>query len=129
HGDRAPARAHRELESSRRVRRRVDVLALDQAVLEREDVDSVPLEPPAVAGRLRRPLAHDETIARVQTPAREAQVRRVLEDAGDVAAYRLALRTLSGRVAFEHHVRRVQRDDRVDVLPVPGVVVAADAPL
>src|SRR5205807_3519017 len=104
HGDRAPARAHLELESPRRVRRRVDVLALDQAVLEREDVDPVPLEPPAVAGRLRRPLAHDETVARVQAPAREPQVWRVLEDAGDVVAYRLALRPLSGGVVLEHHV-------------------------
>ena len=94
------------------MRRRVDVLALDQAVLEREDVDSVPLEPPAVAGRLRRPLAHDETVARIQAPAREPQVRRVLEDARDVLAHRLAFgvaiwETMLQELVPEHLLARV----------------------
>ena len=52
--------------------RRVHVLAQDQAVLEREHVDPVPLEPPPFpVGRRRRPLADDEPVSRVETTPAE----------------------------------------------------------
>ncbi len=109
------------------MRRGVDVLAQDQPVLEREDVDAVPLEPPALAvGRRRRPLADDEAVAHVRPAAAERQVGPVLEDAREVRRDLVAFDALPGRVVLEDHARRVQRDDRVHVVGVPGLVVAPD---
>ena len=54
------------VENPRVVRRRVDVLAEDQAALEGEDVDAVPLHaPPCAARRRRRPLPDDEPVPRL----------------------------------------------------------------
>ena len=98
------------------------------AAFEREDVHAVPLEAIArlLAGRGGRPLAHDETVPRVEAARREREVGPVGEDRGDVLANRIALGVLAGRVVLEHHARRVHRDDRVDVVRVPCVVVARD---
>ena len=38
--------------------------------------------------------------------------------------YGVALRALPRRVVLEHHPRRVERDDRVEILRVPGLVVS-----
>src|SRR5215211_3947588 len=104
----------------------VDVLALDLAVLDREDVDAVPLELLAVARRGRRPLVDYEAVADVEAAAAERDVRRVAEDLRDVLARRLALRALAGAVVVEDEVRRVHRNDLVHVVAVPRVVVALD---
>ena len=65
----------------------VHVLPEDEAVLERKDVDAVPLEAPAVRVRRgRRPLADDETVSDVQPAATESEVRPVGEDRRDVVA-------------------------------------------
>src|SRR5919198_1205903 len=114
------------VDRARPVRGRVDVLALEQPVLDRYDVDAVPLEAAAVARRGRRPLAHDEAVANVEPPLAEREIRRVAEDRGDVLSRRLALGPLAERVVLEHEVRRVQRADRVDVVLVPGAVVPLD---
>ena len=60
------------LENACAMRRRIDVLPRDLAVLEREDVDTVPLETLArlLAGRGGRPFAHDETVSRVEAARR-----------------------------------------------------------
>src|SRR5436190_1240116 len=66
-------------------------------------------------------------VAGAQAPRREAHVRVVAKDRGDVLAHRLgALGPLAGGVVLEHDLGVVQRRDRVEVLPVPGVVVALD---
>ena len=96
------------VEQARVVRRRVDVLAQDQSVLEREDVDPVPLE--ALSGAIRRgrrPLADDEPVARVEPAARELEVGVPLEDPGDVRADGVALDAITRRVVLEDHVRSV----------------------
>jgi len=109
------------------VRRGIHVLAQDQAVLEREHVDPVPFDPlPAATRRRRRPLADDEAVTGVEAATRELQVRVPLEDPRDVRADRVALDAVAGRVVLEDHPRRVERHDRVDVVRVPGLVVAAD---
>src|SRR2546421_1903004 len=108
------------------MRGRVDVFALDQPVLEREHVDAVPLELPALALRASRPFADHEPFAHVQPPAGEAQARRVVEDAVEMLADGVSLDALVRGPVVEDEAGRVHRDDRVDVLPVPRVVVALD---
>ena len=109
------------------MRGRVDVLAQDQAVPEREDVDPVPLDAAAfTVRRCRRPLADDEAVAGVEPAPREPKVGIPLEDPGDVRADVVALDTVAGGVVLEDHAGSVERDDRLDVLGVPGVVVALD---
>ena len=114
-------------DDARRVRRRVDVLARDLAVADREDVDAVPLDLGAVVARRgRRPLADREVVGRVEAPAAEPQRRPPLEDPADVRANRLgALDPLAGRVVLEDDVVGVERAERVEVLAVPGLVVGA----
>src|SRR5438132_2241143 len=109
-----------------RMRGGIHVLPPDQAVLEGENVDTVPFHEPAVALGLRRPLADDEAVARVEPAACEPQARRVAEDPCEVFADGVALDALVRRPVVEDEVRRVHRDDRVHVLTVPGVVVALD---
>ena len=84
---------------------------------------------PSRRGSRRRPLADDDAVARVETAAAEGEVGPVLEDPRDVRADVVALHPLAGRVVLEHHPGRMERDDRVDVVRVPGVVVALDRPL
>src|SRR5262245_63090073 len=92
------------VEDTRSVRGRVDVLAQDQAVLEREHVDPIPLDAPSFAIRRgRRPLADHETVPGVQTSPGEPQVRVALEDARDVQADGVALDPVAGGVVLEHH--------------------------
>jgi hypothetical protein len=69
------------------------------------------------------PLLDDEVIADVEPPGAEGDVGPRGEDARDVLAHRGPFGYLAGGVVLEHHVRRVQIDDGVDVMPVPGVVV------
>jgi len=111
------------------VRRGVDVLPQDQPVLEREHVDSVPLDAPAVAGGGRRPLAHDESVSGVETASPEREVGGVLEDPRDVRPDLVALDALPGRVVLEDHPGSVEGDDRGHVVGVPRLVVALDRPL
>ena len=94
----------------------------------RQDVHAVPRgAAPGLGMRPgRRPLLDHEPLAHVERPARERQPGPVREDAGDVVADRVALDPLARRVVVEHDVGRVHLDDRVDVLAVPGVVVAID---
>jgi len=77
-------------------------------------------------GRGRRPLLHHEAVADVQPAGRELDVGPGVEDLADVLTRLLADGDLSGRVVLEHHVRSVHRHDRVEVVGVPGVVVAGD---
>ena len=125
-----PARVIRERSSAddaRDAEPGVDVLALDLPVLDREDVDAVPLERLAVARRRRRPLVHDEALVHVQPAAAELDVGVVAEDLRDVLAHRLgSLGALARGVVVEHDVGRVHRGDRVEVVRVPRVVVALD---
>src|SRR5581483_47342 len=109
------------------VRGRVDVLARDLPVAQREDVDPVPLERAPVALERRRPLADGEVVAALERPRRESQRRVVAEDLRDVRADGIgALGALVRRVIVEDDLRMVLGVDRVDVVPVPGVVVALD---
>jgi hypothetical protein len=62
----------------------------------------------------------------VQAPGPERQVGPGFEDAGDVVADLVAGSALAGGVVLEHHVRRVERDDGVHVVPIPAGVVAID---
>ena len=57
------------------------------------------------------------------------QVGVPLEDAGDVRADGVPLDAIPGGVVLEDHPGSVERDDRVHVVRVPGVVVALDRPL
>src|SRR6476469_5401953 len=85
-----------------RDRVRVDVLALDQAVLERNHVEAVPADLAAARRRLdvaaaqgagmrggRGPLLNDESLTHVEPPRGELQIRPGGEDPGDVVAHRL----------------------------------------
>src|SRR5207253_4630080 len=109
------------------------------AVLEGDDVEAVPLDP--LPGRLgdevaaahrvgvggrRRPFLHDETVPHVEATSGELDVGPGLEDRADVGAGRLAFGRLAGRVVVEDHVGRVHRHDRLEVVVVPGRVVAVD---
>src|SRR5204863_9599225 len=106
---------------ARTVRRRVHVLPRDLPVPEREDVDAVPL---LRAGR-SRPLADGEVLAGSERPRREAQRRVVAEDLGDVLAHHgRALGALVRRVVVEHDFGIVELVDRLEILRVPGGVVA-----
>src|SRR5213592_496650 len=80
-----------------RDRVRVDVLALDQAVLEGDHVDAVPADRAARRRRLeiaaahrlrmgggRRPLLGDHALAHVEAPGLEPHVGPGREDPGDV---------------------------------------------
>ena len=96
---------------------------------EREDVDAVPLQPATVVGMhgTRGPLTHGEVIAAAQRPALEAQRRPAREDRADVRAHGLrAGDALAGRVVVKDDRVVVHRRDRVQVLRVPGRVVAID---
>src|SRR5215210_5162448 len=105
----------------------VDVLALDLAVLDREDVDAVPFELAAVSRRGRGPLVDDEAVARVEAAAAEADVGIVAEDLRDVLAHGVgAFRALAGGVVVEDDVIGVHRRDRVEVVRVPRIVVPLD---
>ena len=77
----------------------------------------------------RRPLADHETFSRVELAAAKGQVGPFAKISGDVVTDVRALRELAGRVVLEHHAGRVERDDEVDVVRVPRVVVALDRPL
>jgi hypothetical protein len=109
------------------VRRGIDVFAQDQSVLERKQIDAVPLESSSASvGRRRGPFVDDEPVAHVQTPSAKAQVRPVLEDPLDVRGDIVALHALAGGVVLENHSRGVQSDDRRYVVGVPRLVVALD---
>src|SRR6476659_8475196 len=83
------------------VRRRVHVLAEDETVVEREDVDALPF----AAARLRSPLTHGKVVAAVEAARREREVRVVAEDPSDVLAHGVrALRALVGGVVVEDDV-------------------------
>ena len=108
---------------ARTVRRRVHVLPQNPPVPEREDVDAVPL---LRAGR-SRPLAHGEVVAGVERPRREPQRRVVAEDLRDVLAYRAAPSARSSAVWLSKTISGSWSScDRVEVLRVPGGVVALD---
>ena len=77
-------------------------------------------------GRGRGPFLDDQALADVEAAGREGDVGPGLEDRADVGAGLLAARRLARRVVVEDHVRRVHRHDRVEVVGVPGVVVAVD---
>ena len=63
----------------------------------------------------------------MEAPAAEAQRRPPLEDAADVGAHGVgALGPLARGVVLEDDVVGVERAERVEVLPVPGVVVGLD---
>ena len=116
------------LRTRARCARGVDVLAQDQPVLEREDVDAVPLEAAARRGPSRVAVhslttSPSRTYSRRPRNARSGQFSKMPRD---VRADLVALDALTGRVVLEHHARRVQREDRVDVVGVPGGVVALD---
>src|SRR5436190_8532258 len=118
---------------------RVDVLALDEAVLEGDDVQALPFDAlapgrrnelaaahlPGVRGA-RGPFLHDEVLADVKAAGGEGNVGPGGEDARNVLAHVGPFGPLAGGVVLEDHVGRVHCDDRVDVVPVPGVVVAVD---
>src|SRR4051794_8094638 len=111
------------------MRRRIDVLARDLPVPDREDVDAVPLEPLAVLRRRGRgPLADHEVVADAQVAAAaEAQVRPAREDPADVLPHgRASFGSLTGGVVLEDDVVGVSGVDRVEILRVPGVVVGVD---
>src|SRR6202022_4555677 len=74
----------------------------------------------------RRPLLDGEAVPDVGAPTGEAQVGPVLEDLRDVGAHLVALGTLARVVVLEDHPGRVGGADRVEILPVPGLVVARD---
>src|SRR5439155_19028599 len=119
---------------------RVDVLAGDEAVLDRDHVHAPVLD--LAAGRLDldsrpghlallraagRPLLDDEVIADVRAAPFEREVGKDGEDAADRAADRfLADVDVAGRVVLEDRVVGVHREDRVDVVRVPCRVVAID---
>src|SRR5439155_17134191 len=108
---------------------RPHVLARDLAIAEREDVDAVPLEALAVLRRRARgPSADDEVVAGAQlTAAAEPQVGPVRKDSGDVLAHGVrALGALARCVVLEDDVVGVRRVDRVEILPVPRLVVRLD---
>ncbi len=77
-------------------------------------------------GGRRGPLLGDDALSHVEPPRLELHVGPGLEDLGDVPAHFLAAGDLAGGVVGEDHVGRVHRHDRVEVLRVPGVVVAPD---
>jgi hypothetical protein len=117
-------------EDARPVSGRVDVLAQNQPVLERENVDPVPLEPASVAvGGRGRPLADDEPVPRVETASPEGEIGPVRKDPTDVVADVVPFGPLAGGVVLEDHPRRVEGDDRVEIVRVPGLVVALDRSL
>ena len=122
-----------------RDRVRVDVLALDQAVLEGDRVDPVPADARARSAAPRgRPGASCWSASRSPStpaprapPARRAAASRTSCRARPRRSSRCAPapprpRPTPRRVVGEDHVRRVHRHDRVEVLRVPGVVVAPD---
>src|SRR5262249_37750461 len=109
-----------------RVRRGVDVLPLDQAVLEGKDVDSVPFDDAPVPLRLGRPLADDQPVGRVEAAGREGEGRGVPENPRDVVTGVGGVDAFVRGPVVEDEIGSVQRDDVVDVLSVPGVVVALD---
>ena len=57
---------------------------------------------------------------------REPEVRVPLEDSGDVRTDGVALDAIAGRVVLEDHPGSMEREDRLHVMGVPGVVVALD---
>ncbi len=104
------------------MRGRVDVLSCDQAITQREHVDPGPFP----AAGPRGPLTDREIVADPEVLRREAQIGIRGEDPGDVLADSFALGVLVRGVVLEHHPRRMQRADRVEILGVPRVVVALD---
>src|SRR4051794_1878411 len=108
------------------MRRRIDVLAPDLPVPDREDVDAVPLEPLAVLRRrCRSPLADDEVIADAQVAAAaETQVRPAREDPADVLSHgRASFGSLTGGVVLEDDVVGVSGGDPGEILRGSGVGV------
>ena len=106
---------------------RVDVLAQDLPVFEREDVDAVPGQRNAARmGRVRRPLLHDEVGADVGCSPLEAEVGPVREDRCDVVANRFPLGALACVVVLEYHGVGMESADRVEVMPVPRIAVVGD---
>ena len=75
------------------------------------------------------PFLDDEVLAHIQASRRERDVRPCREDARDVLTNLAPLRTLTRGVILEDHVGSVHRDDRVDVVLVPGPVVAVERDL
>jgi len=119
---------------------RVDVLARDEAVADRDhvhalvvdlaagrrDLDAGPRHRPLVCAT-RRPLLDDEVLADVGAARLEREVREDREDARDRPAdlFRPDV-GVAGDVVLEDRVLRVHGDDRLDVVVVPGRVVAVD---
>ena len=100
------------------------------AVLEGKDVDAVPLDPATVPGVAV--AVHSLTtsaVARVQTASSKREVRAILEDPRDVRADVVSVHALARGVVLEDHSRSVEGEDRLDVVGVPGVVVALDGSL
>src|SRR5205809_1101896 len=72
------------------------------------------------------PFVYEEVLAHVESPRVEGDVGPGLEDARDVLTHVGSFCALPGGVVLEDHVGGVHGDDRLDVVPVPGVVVAVD---
>src|SRR5262249_44994257 len=74
-----------------------------------------------------RPLLRDHAVPDIKPARLEVEIGPALEDRADVLADLIgALRGLARRVVLEDHVGRVHRDDRVEVVVVPGLVVTPD---
>jgi hypothetical protein len=88
--------------------------------------DAVPFELTTVVGMrgTRGPLTHGEVIAAAQGPALEAQPRPAREDRADMRAH--GRRAGAGRVVVKDDRVVMHRRDRLQVLRVPGRVVAID---
>src|SRR5512132_2262796 len=118
----------------------VDVLAGDQAVLDRDHVHAavldaearrLDLEPGALhlpeMGTPSRPLLDDQIVAEVLAARLEVEIGEDREDPADRAPDRFSPDVeVAGRVILEHRVVGVHLHDRVDVVVVPRAVVAID---
>src|SRR6185295_2531801 len=72
------------------------------------------------------PLLRDHSLANVEPPRVEVEIGPALEDRADVVPHLVAVGGLAGGVVLEDHVGRVHGHDRVEVMVVPRLVVAAD---
>ena len=79
-------------------------------------------------GCRRRPLLGDDSLTHVEPAGLELHIGPGLEDLGDVSPHLLAARRLAGGVVGEDHAGSVHRHDRIEILRIPGIVVAPDCP-
>src|SRR5512132_3178886 len=118
----------------------VDVLAGNEAVLDRDHVHAAVLDAEACRldlepgslhlpemGTPSRPLLNDEIVAEVLAARLEVEIGEDREDPADRAPDRFSPDVeVAGRVILEHRVVGVHLHDRVDVVVVPRAVVAID---